>query len=45
MLTVVITAPIPMMMPSAVRMERIVLRRRARKATKNVTVKRMAGVA
>jgi hypothetical protein len=41
MLTLVMTAPTPMMIPSAVRIERMVLRRRARNATRTVLVKRM----
>ena len=41
MLTIAITAPTPMMMPSAVRMERILLRRRARRATLIVLTARM----
>jgi len=41
MLTIAMTAPTPMMMPSAVRMERMVLRRRARKETVKVEVMRM----
>src|SRR5205823_7755732 len=43
MLTMVMTAPTPMMMPSAVRIDRMVLRRRARRATRMTLVKRMAG--
>src|SRR3954468_25061052 len=41
MLTIVMTAPIPMMIPRAVRIERMVLRRRARSATRRMMVKRM----
>ena len=43
MLTIVMTAPTPMMMPSAVRIDRMVLRRRARRATRIIVVNRMAG--
>jgi len=42
MLTIAMTAATPIMMPSAVRMERMVLRRRARKATLMVLKTRMA---
>src|SRR5690242_17833645 len=41
MLTIAMTAPTPMMMPSAVRIERSLLRRRARRATMIVEPKRM----
>ena len=41
MLTIAMTAPTPMIMPSAVRMERILLRRSARKATLIVLMMRM----
>jgi len=43
MLTIAMTAPTPMMMPSAVRMERMVLRRSARKETVKVELMRMRG--
>ena len=43
MLTMVMTAATPMIMPSAVSIERIVLRRRARSATRRVLVKRTEG--
>src|SRR5258708_35893802 len=45
MLTMAMTAPTPMMMPSAVRMERMVLRRRARRETVTVEPRRMGGSA
>ena len=41
MLTIAITAATPMMMPRAVRIERMVLRLRARKAIRRVMKKRM----
>src|SRR6185312_11174588 len=41
MLTMAMTAPTPMMMPRAVRIDRILLRRSARRATKTVEKKRM----